>query len=141
MDFNLAMLNQVQHDGVLFITWQLNKFKTVPHPSPPRVGEGWGGSSRCNTSVLRTTAGGEQFQTTLKPQIPIFAQSCGGNRFTFPTLQFFVTLNSFQGRRGVKIALPTTKSKLIDFNLAMLNQVQHDRAPATSLHRLLLLFP
>ena len=43
---------------------------------------------------------GNDPKPSLKPKISIFAQSCGGNRFTFPTLQPFVTLNSFQGRKG-----------------------------------------
>jgi len=49
---------------------------------------------------LRTNAGGEQPQSGLKNQKSLFSQSCGGNRFTFPTLQPFVTLNLIQGRKG-----------------------------------------
>ena len=62
----------------------INNLKTAPlhGPSPTR-----GGSSRCNTSVLRTNAGGGRPKTILKPKISIFAQFCGGNRFAFPTLQ------------------------------------------------------
>ena len=39
--FNLAIPKRVRNDGhAFFVTLQLNNLKTIPHPSPPRVGEG-----------------------------------------------------------------------------------------------------
>ena len=71
----------------------INNLKTAPHPSPSPTR---GGCSRCNTLVLRTNAGGGRLQTFLKPKISIFAQSCGGNRCAFPTLQLkFPFLSNF----------------------------------------------
>ena len=69
--------------------------RSPPRPSPTRGGPGWGGNRRWNTQYLVRMRTGNDPKPSLKPKISIFAQSCGGNRFTFPTLQFFVTLNLF----------------------------------------------
>ena len=42
------------------------------------------------------------------------------------TARLFVTLNLFQGRKGSKISFPAARFELIDFNLAIPNQVRND---------------
>ena len=90
----------LQHNWNAFRHLALNNLKTVPHthPSPS-----WGGSSRCNTPVLRTNAGGERFQTTLKPQISHFCAILRWEplHFSHPTVFCHPELGSgWQGREN-----------------------------------------
>jgi len=48
------------------------------------------------------------------------------------TARFFVTLNSLQGRSGVKITLPAAGFEFIYFNLAIPKQVRNDGVPFSS---------
>ena len=80
--------------------------------SPPRPSPSWGGNRRWNTQYFVRMRTGNDPKPSLKPKISIFAQSCGGNRFTFPTLQFFVTLNLIQGRKGVAYQLQSGDSEI-----------------------------
>ena len=103
--FNLAMLKQVQHDGAFFSSlWQLNHLKTVP--LPPALTNSGREQSLQYASIAYECGWGAIPNRFELPKILIFAQFCGGNRFTFPTLQFFVTLNLIQGRKNEKILLP-----------------------------------